>query len=95
MPSSFPGPSANFVSIRFPSAVTAGRGRTRIRRVSSAQGTVDNFVVTLPELAHNFTGGFTNGVWQTRVTTYTDRHYTLQRSTNFTTWSDVDGLGDG
>jgi hypothetical protein len=54
-----------------------------------AQGTVDNFVVTLPELAHNFTGGFTNGVWQTRVTTYADTHYTLQRSTNVTSWSDV------
>jgi hypothetical protein len=54
-----------------------------------AQGTVDNFVVTLPLLAHNLTGSFTNGIWQSRVTTYSDTHYTLQRSTNFTSWSDV------
>jgi hypothetical protein len=54
-----------------------------------AQGTVDNFVVTLPPLAHNLTGSFTNGMWQSRVTTYSDTHYTLQRSTNFMSWSDV------
>jgi hypothetical protein len=54
-----------------------------------AHGAVDNFVVTLPELAHNLSGGFTNGVWQTKFTTYADTHYALQRSTNFTSWSDV------
>ena len=39
--------------------------------------------------AQLYAGGFTNGVWQTRFTTYTDTHYTLQRSTNFMSWSDV------
>jgi hypothetical protein len=54
-----------------------------------AQGTVDNFVVTLPPLARNLAGGFTNSVWQTQFNTYTNVHYALQRSTNLITWSDV------
>jgi len=54
-----------------------------------AQGTVDNFVVTLPPLARNLAGGFTNNVWQTQFNTYTNTHYALQRSTNLISWSDV------
>jgi hypothetical protein len=54
-----------------------------------AQGTVDNFVVTLPPLVRNLAGGFTNGVWQTQFNTYTNAHYTLQRSTDMVTWSDA------
>jgi hypothetical protein len=54
-----------------------------------AHGTVDNFVVTLPPLARNLAGGFTNGIWQARFNTYTNATYALQRSTNLTAWSDV------
>jgi hypothetical protein len=54
-----------------------------------AQGTVDNFVVTGPPVVRNVGGAFTNGVWKTQFNTYDNFHYTLQRSTNLVTWSDV------
>ena len=54
-----------------------------------AQGTVDNLVVTGPPVVRNFGGALTNGVWQTQFNTYDSFHYTLQRSTNLMTWSDV------
>jgi hypothetical protein len=54
-----------------------------------AQGTVDNLVVTEPPVVRNFGGTLTNGVWQTQFNTYDNRHYTLQRSTDLVTWSDV------
>jgi hypothetical protein len=62
-----------------------------------AQGTVDNFVVTLPPLARNLIGSFTNGLWQTQFNTYTNTHYALQRSTNLMNWDDVTAstAGDG
>ena len=54
-----------------------------------AQGTVDNFVVTLPPVARNLAGSFTNGLWQTQFNTYTNLNYALQRSTDLQSWSDV------
>ena len=54
-----------------------------------AQGTVDNFVVTLPPVVRNVTGAFSNGLWQTQLGTYTGWFYTLERSTNLTSWSAV------
>jgi hypothetical protein len=54
-----------------------------------AQGTVDNLVVTEPSVVRNFSGGLTNGVWQTQFNTYTNMQYALQRSTNLVTWNDV------
>lgn len=63
-----------------------------------AHGTVDNFVVTLPPVVRNFTGALSNGVWQAQCGTYTDWLYTLERSTNLISWSDVstsvNGTGD-
>jgi hypothetical protein len=60
-----------------------------------AQGTVDNLAVTGPPVVRNFGGGFTNGVWQSQFNTYDNFHYTLQRSTNLMTWSDVTGAVQG
>jgi hypothetical protein len=60
-----------------------------------AQGTVDNFVVTLPSLVRNLAGSFTNGIWQTQFNTYSNTHYALQRSTNLVTWNDVTDVVPG
>jgi len=54
-----------------------------------AHGTVGNLAVTLPPLVRHLGGEFTNGLWQTQFNTYTNSHYTLQRSTNILSWSDV------
>ena len=54
-----------------------------------AHGTVDNITVTLPPVVRNFSGEFTNNVWQVQFGNYTAWNYTLQRSTNLISWSDA------
>jgi hypothetical protein len=54
-----------------------------------AHGTVDNITVTLPPVVRNFSGEFTNHLWQVQFNTYSNWLYTLQRSTDLTSWSDA------
>ena len=54
-----------------------------------AQGTVGNFVVTLPPPGRNLEFALNNGVAQVRFGTYTNWNYMLERSTNLFTWSDI------
>ncbi len=60
-----------------------------------AHGTVDNLVVTLPPPVQNLTGGFSNGVWQVEFANRRNWLYTLQRTTNFTSWADVSAPSSG
>lgn len=60
-----------------------------------AHGTVDNIVVTLPPTVRDFSGTFTNGVWQVRFGSYTGWNYTLQRSTDMISWSDASAATPG
>jgi hypothetical protein len=54
-----------------------------------AHGTVGNIVVTLPPSVQNLTGSFSNGVWQVRFSDRLNWLYTLERTTNFLSWTDV------
>ena len=55
-----------------------------------AQGTVDNFVVTLPPPpVQNFTCSFTNSIWQTQFLSQSNWLYTLQRTADFQSWANV------
>jgi hypothetical protein len=55
-----------------------------------AHGTVDNFVITLPPPpVQNFSGDFTNGIWQAQLISQSNWLYTLQRSTNLASWDDI------
>ena len=54
-----------------------------------AQGTVGNFVVTMPPPERNLEFAFTSGVAQVRFGTYTNWTYMLERSTNLFTWSEI------
>lgn len=55
-----------------------------------AHGTVDNFVVSLPPPpVQNITGGFTNSLWQAQFTGRSNWLYTLQRTVDFQTWTNV------
>ena len=55
-----------------------------------AHGTVDNFIVTVPPPpVQNFTGSFTNGVWQAQFPGQSNWLYTLQRSGDFQSWTNV------
>ena len=55
-----------------------------------AQGTVDNFVVTLPlPPVQNLTSSFSSGVWRAQFTDRTNWLYTLQRTADFQSWTNV------
>jgi hypothetical protein len=61
-----------------------------------AQGTVDNFVVTLPPPpVQNLTGWFSNGGWQVQFTDRTNWLYTLQRTADFQSWTNVSAATAG
>jgi hypothetical protein len=55
-----------------------------------AHGLVDNFVITVPPPpVQNLAGSFTNGVWQTQFLCRSNWFYTLQRSPDFQSWTNV------
>ena len=54
-----------------------------------AHGSVDNLVVTLPPPAQNLAAACSNGVWRVQFTDHANWVYTLERSTDLFSWSDV------
>ena len=54
-----------------------------------AHGSVANIIVTVPPPMHNLTGAFSNGVWQARFADPLNWLYTLQRTTDFQSWTNV------
>lgn len=55
-----------------------------------AQGVLDNFVVTVPPPpVQNFSAGFTNKNWQAQFTSRSNWLYTLERTADFQSWTDV------
>jgi hypothetical protein len=55
-----------------------------------AHGNVDNFVVTVPPSpVQNLTGAFSNSVWQAEFIGRSNWLYTLQRTTDFQSWTAV------
>jgi hypothetical protein len=60
-----------------------------------AHGSVGNIIVTLPPPAQNLTGGFSNSVWQVQFTDHINWLYTLERTTNFLSWTAVSRPASG
>jgi len=60
-------------------------------------GIVDNIVITYPLPLENFAGSFSNGVWQATFSSRTNWTYTLERTTDFQSWTSVSPTisGDG
>ncbi|HUA37154.1 MAG TPA: hypothetical protein VMA35_02005 [Candidatus Sulfopaludibacter sp.] len=55
-----------------------------------AHGTVDNFVVMVPPSpVQNFAGSLTNGAWQIQFLSQSNWFYTLQRSPDLQSWTNV------
>ena len=51
---------------------------------------MDNFVVTLPPPpVQNLTGAFSNGVWQVQFSSQSNWLYTLERTADFQSWTNV------
>ena len=61
-----------------------------------AHGTVDNFVVTLPPPpVQKLTGAFSNDLWQAQFISRSNWLYTLERATNFISWTEVSAAASG
>jgi hypothetical protein len=61
-----------------------------------AQGTMDNFAVTVPPPpVQNLIGSFTNGLWQAQFLSQSNWLYSLQRSTDFQSWTNVSSTTPG
>jgi hypothetical protein len=54
-----------------------------------AHGTVAGLVINVPPPAQNLAGTFTNGIWQVQFSNHLGWLYTLVRTTNFVSWTDV------
>jgi hypothetical protein len=55
-----------------------------------AHGIVDNFVITLPPPpVQNLSGTLTNGIWQAQFISQSNWLYTLQRSSDFISWTNI------
>jgi hypothetical protein len=61
-----------------------------------AHGTVDNLILTLPAPAvQGLTGNFSNGSWQARFLSQTHWLYTLERTSDFQSWTAVSPALEG
>lgn len=54
-----------------------------------AKGTVGNLVVSVPPPVQDLAASFSNGNWQAQFFARTNWLYTLERTTNFQSWTDV------
>lgn len=85
LPSIFAGPITNFLIDTISISSYQNSGSSLL-----AHGTVDNFVITLPPPpVQNFSGFLTNSIWQAQFTSQSNWLYTLQRSADLQTWSNV------
>jgi len=55
-----------------------------------APGALDNLVVSVTHTPiKTLTGAFSNNVWEVQFISQTNWNYTLERTTNFASWSEV------
>jgi hypothetical protein len=60
-----------------------------------AHGSVANIVVVLPPPVQYLTGAFSNGVWQAQFASRIHWLYTLERTADFVSWSEVSAASAG
>ena len=61
-----------------------------------AHGVVDNFVVTIPPPpVQNLSGSFSNAVWQAQFISRSNWLYTLERTGDFQSWTNVSAAMTG
>jgi hypothetical protein len=85
LPNVFAGPITNFLIDTVSISSYENSGSSLL-----AHGTVDNFVITLPlPPVQNFSGALTNSIWQAQFISQSNWLYTLQRSADLQSWSDI------
>ena len=88
--------SPNFSDIRLDQVAVCSYSDAGADGSLLAHGTVDNFVVTVPPSpSQNLAGNFTNGVWQAQFLSESNWLYTLQRSADFQSWTNVSSATPG
>lgn len=82
--------STNFTDFRLDAvSVNSFSGANSYGSSILAHGTVDNFVVSLPPPpVRNLTGALQGGQWQAQFLSRSNWLYTLQRTTDFGSWTD-------
>jgi hypothetical protein len=60
-----------------------------------AHGVVDNFAVVVPLPIQGFSGGLTNTIWQGQFTSRSNWLYTLERTADFQSWTNVSQAASG
>jgi hypothetical protein len=60
-----------------------------------AHGTIDNFEVTIPLPVTKVAGQFTNGLWQAQFLSRSNWLYSLERTSDFQSWSTVSSTASG
>jgi hypothetical protein len=85
LPNVFAGPITNFLIDTVSISSYENSGSSLL-----AHGTVDNFVITLPPPPiQNFSGALTNSIWQAQFISQSNWLYTLQRSADLQSWSNI------
>jgi hypothetical protein len=88
--------SSSFKDFRFDQVAVCSYSDAGVDGSLYAQGTVDNFVVTVPPSpAQNLTGSFTNGVWQAQFLSQSNWLYKLERSADLQSWTTVSATTPG
>jgi hypothetical protein len=59
------------------------------------RGVVDNVVISFPLPIENFTGSFSNGIWQATFSSRTNWVYALERTVDFQSWTPVSATVPG
>jgi hypothetical protein len=80
----------NFSDFRLDTVAISNYSDTNSYGSIFVHGIVDNFVVTVPPPPiQDLTGAFSNGVWQVQFISRSNWLYTLERTGDFQSWTDV------
>jgi hypothetical protein len=89
-------PATNFNDFRLDTVSISSYSDTGASGSILAHGTVDNLIVTLPPPPiRDLTGAFSNDVWQAQFLSRSNWLYTLERTLDFQTWTNVGPVTSG
>jgi hypothetical protein len=88
--------SMSFTDFRFDQVAVCSYSDAGADGSLHANGTVDNLAVTVPPPpVQNLAGTFTNGIWQVQFLCPSNWLYTLQRTTDFQSWTNISSTTPG
>jgi hypothetical protein len=85
----FQPPVTNFTDFRLDAFSISSYKDTGAGGSIVAHGVVDNILVVVPSPIENLTGEFINGAWQVSFLSRSNWLYTLERTTDFKSWTNI------